>query len=139
MFRLPQLVAVPAAVLSAALFATVFAPVFSPLALAADAPADGWQDVYSAEKWYKEFNGKEQIFQGKLEAIPNADGPSTLQRPAYYKLGGRTIYRAKKHPALEKLVGKAVEIRGKPYDINLEGQAVSEIWAAAVRAAPAGK
>jgi hypothetical protein len=127
MFRVPLILAAAPVLL------------FAAVALSADAPAGDWQDVYSTEAWYKEFNGKEQVFKGKLEAIPNADGPSTLQRPAYYRLGARTIYRAKKHPALEKLVGKQVEIRGKPYDINLEGQAVSEIWPAAVRPAPPGK
>ncbi|MCG3179916.1 MAG: hypothetical protein BIFFINMI_02266 [Phycisphaerae bacterium] len=100
--------------------------------------AGDWTDLSSGEGWYKNQAGKEQEFVGTLEAVPNADVPSTLQRTSYYHLGGRTIYTgAKKMAALDRLVGKKVVIRGKPYDINLEGQAVSEIWPGAIRPARA--
>lgn len=96
-----------------------------------------WEKLFEDEAWYKNTAGKEQVFRGKLEAIPNAGGPSTLQRTSYYKLGDRTIYTgAKKVQALERLVGKQVEIRGKPVDMELEGQSLKEIWPAAVRPQP---
>ncbi|MBL8793307.1 MAG: sigma-70 family RNA polymerase sigma factor [Planctomycetia bacterium] len=105
----------------------------------AEPAAKDWEKLFENEDWYKQTKGTEQVFKGKLEAIPNADAPSTLQRTSYYKLGDRTIYTgAKKVAALDKLVGKEVEMRGKPVDMNLEGQSLKEIWPAAVRPA-AGK
>lgn len=56
-----------------------------------------------------------------------------MMRAHFYKLNNRLIYPSKKHPELDKLVGQQVEIRGKAYDIELEGQALSEIWPAAIR------
>lgn len=99
------------------------------------APAEApWDKLFADEDWYKSTEGKEQVFQGKLEAIPDTGGATTLQRTSYYRLGDRTIYTgAKKVPALDKLVGKAVEIRGKPVDMNLEGRSLKELWPAAVR------
>jgi len=74
---------------------------------------------------------------------PNANGVEiiadeefkTLMRPHSYKLGDRFLYPGRKHNELERLVGKKVEIRGKPYDVELEGQPVREIWPGAIRAA----
>jgi len=98
----------------------------------ADEPA--WRPLFEKEEWYKNAEGKEQIFRGKLEAVPGADAPSTLQRSAHYKLAGRTLYTgARKVDALDKLVGKHVEMRGKAIDMELEGQRLREIWPAAVR------
>jgi hypothetical protein len=95
-----------------------------------------WQDLFSKEEWYKSAEGKEQVFKGKLEAIPNGGGIGILQRTSHYKLGARKLYTgARKHPALDKLVGKAVEIKGKPADFELEGTNVREIWPSAVREA----
>lgn len=99
-----------------------------------------WQKLFADEDWYKGAEGKEQVFRGKLEAVPGAGGPSTLMRTSYYRLGDRTIYTgAKKVAALDKLVGKSVEIRGKPVAMELEGQSLSEIWPAAVRPAGGGE
>jgi hypothetical protein len=53
-----------------------------------------------------------------------------------YKLGERFLYPGKQNPELEKLVGQNVEVRGKPYDVELEGQSVSEIWPASIRPQP---
>jgi hypothetical protein len=103
-----------------------------------DRPAAGeWRKLFADEAWYKNQAGQEQVFTGTLEGIPVVEGMvTTLQRDSYYKLGGRTIYTgAKKLPALDQLVGKKVEIRGKPVDMNLEGQNLKEIWPAEVREA----
>jgi len=94
----------------------------------------GWTNLFKNEKWYKNEDCIEQIFKGKLEAIPDAGGFSTLQRTSFYRLGDRTIYTgAKKLPALDRLVGKQVEVLGKPVDLSLEGRNLREIWPAAVR------
>jgi hypothetical protein len=96
-----------------------------------------WQPLFADQRWYKSARGKEQVFRGKLRAVPNAGGFSTLMRTSYYALGDRTIHTgAKKVAALDRLVGKDVEIRGKPVEMNLEGRFLKEIWPAAVR--PAG-
>ncbi|MDD4891241.1 MAG: hypothetical protein PHU85_15075 [Phycisphaerae bacterium] len=93
-----------------------------------------WTALFSGEQWYKTQTTAEQEFSGTLTAVPQAGGASTLQRSSYYRLGNRNIYTgAKKVDALDKLVGKKVTVRGKPYDINLEGQSVTEIWPGAVR------
>ena len=102
---------------------------------AAEAANADWQMLFAKERWYKNQKGKEVVFRGKLESVPNAGAPSTLQRTTYYRLGKRTIYTgAKRVPALDRLVGQQVEIRGKAVDFKLEGQSVREIWPAAVRA-----
>jgi len=94
-----------------------------------------WQTLFANEQWYQRQQGAEEVFRGKLEAVPNAGGFTTLQRTSYYKLSARTIYTgAKKVAALDRLVGRQVEIRGKPVDMALEGQEVREIWPAAIRA-----
>lgn len=95
----------------------------------------GWQLLFEKEEWYQKQPGKDTVFRGKLEAIKGADGPSTLMRASYYRLGDRTIYTgAKRLPTLDALVGKEVEVRGKAVDMELEGQSLREIWPAAVRA-----
>ncbi len=102
-----------------------------------DRSAAAWQKLFADEAWYKGQAGAERIFTGKLEGVP-VGGPSTLQRNSLYKLGDRNIYTgAKKIPALDALVGKNVEIRGKAVDMNLEGQELKEIWPAEVREAGA--
>ncbi len=113
-------------------------PATSPAATsqAASKPAAGWAALFADEAWYKKQAGEEKTFSGKLESVTPPE-ISTLQRDSYYKLGDRTVYTGgKKVDALDKLVGKAVEIRGKAYDISLEGKGVSEIWPAAVREKP---
>ena len=96
-----------------------------------------WQVLFANEAWYKNQPTQEQVFAGTLQAIPETGGASTLMRTSYYRLGARNVYTgAKKVAVLDALVGKAVEMKGKPWDMNLEGQAVSEIWPAAVRLAP---
>jgi RNA polymerase sigma factor (sigma-70 family) len=101
------------------------------------AGAGAWQNLFAAKRWYKSQKGTEQIFKGKLIALKRAAGmDTTLQRTSHYKLGDRTIYTgAKKLSLLDKLVGKNVEIRGKPVNMSLEGRNLKEIWPAAVRAA----
>jgi len=92
-----------------------------------------WVNLFADEAWYKQQAGEEQVFRGKLEAVAPPQA-STLMRNALYKIGDRTIYTgAKKLPALDALAGKTVEIRGKAVDMELEGQAVREIWPGAVR------
>ena len=110
---------------------------------AADAPkttassAGEWVKLFADEGWYKQQAGEEQVFRGKLEAVQPPQ-ISTLMRNSFYRLGERTIYTgARKLPALDALVGRDVEIRGKPVDMNLEGQNLKELWPAAVRAAGA--
>ncbi len=110
-------------------------PVEIRIGIAAAAGGGKWQDLFATKDWYKNQRGAEQVFKGKLVAVGRAGGDSTLMRTSHYKLGERTIYTgARKSPALDKLVGKNVEIRGKPVDMNLEGQSLKEIWPAAVRA-----
>lgn len=114
-------------------------PTSQPDTPATQPAAAGWTPLFSTEKWYTDQPGNEQEFTGTLEAVPQADVATTLMRTSLYRLGSRSIYTgARKVDALDKLVGKKVVIRGKPYDIELEGQGVSEIWPAAIRA-DAGK
>ena len=108
------------------------APTSAPDATPGSAAAE--TKLFADEKWYKEQKTEEQEFVGKLAAVPNAENPSTLMRTSYYRLGDRTIYTGgKKVAGLDVMVGKKVVIRGKPFDVALEGQAVSEIWPAAIR------
>lgn len=103
----------------------------------AAAPAAGgeWRNLFADEAWYKGQAGDEQVFTGTLEAVKPPE-VSALMRDSLYRLGDRNIYTgAKKIPALDALVGRKVEIRGKAVDMNLEGQNLKEIWPAAVRAA----
>jgi hypothetical protein len=102
----------------------------------ADELAHGkWQPLFEGEAWYADQPGEESIFRGLLKAAPDADAPSVLQRVAYYRLGERSIYTgAKRIPELERLLDKQVELRGKAVEFELEGQAIREIWPAAVRA-----
>jgi len=118
------------------------------LALAASAGAQEvapapWENLFAEEGWYRQQAGEEQVFRGNLEAVAPPQA-GTLMRNALYKLGDRTIYTgAKKLPALDGLTGKTVEISGKAVDMELSGQAVREIWPAAIRplfvAAPAAQ
>jgi hypothetical protein len=97
-------------------------------------PASGWSKLHADDTWYTDLKQPEQVFAGILERSKDPGGASILMRSHRYKLGGRSIYPADVDPLLEKLVGKAVEIKGKPNDMELEGQAVHEIWPAAIRA-----
>jgi len=102
-------------------------------------PAAGggkWTTLFAKERWYTSRKGAETSITGTLQAVPGAGGISTLQRTAYYRIGKYRLYtRARKHPALDRLVGKAVQVRGKVVEMNLEGQHLREIWPAAVRPA----
>jgi hypothetical protein len=101
----------------------------------AEQPKDGnWKNLYLDEQWYKGHKQPEQVFTGTLQRHKEPD-MSVLMRPHRYKLGDRFLYPNEEHSALEKLIGQKVDVRGKPYDEQLEGQAVSEIWPAAIRAA----
>jgi hypothetical protein len=97
------------------------------------APA-GWITLFADEDWYKNLRSPERLFTGVLHAVPQrADMMTTLQRTTLYTLDKRAVYTgAKTVPALDALVGKVVTFRGKPYEIELEGQAVREIWPASV-------
>ena len=97
----------------------------------------GWKDVARNEKWYKEQrDANERTFTGLLEPVPDAGGPSTLQRTRHYKLGDRMVFTAgRKHPALDALVGKRVDVRGKAVDMELEGRQLKELWPGQVRPA----
>lgn len=93
-----------------------------------------WTPLFANEGWYKRRKGAERSFTGTLEAVPGAGRPSTLMRTAHYRLGKWRLYtRAKKHPALDRLVGKPVEIRGKAVEMNLEGRHLQEIWPGSIR------
>ena len=113
--------------------ALLIACAMSSTLIAADPPA--WTPVFEQEQWYKQQDSPEQIFTGALEAVPPPQA-STLMRVSLYRLGDRTVYTTgKKVAALDALVGKKVDIRGKAYDMELEGQSVKEIWPGAIRAA----
>jgi hypothetical protein len=63
---------------------------------------------------------------------------SIMMRASFYKLGTRNLYTgAGKVAALDALVGKKVEIRGKAVEMELEGRKLREIWPATVRKAVA--
>jgi hypothetical protein len=95
-----------------------------------------WVSLFADESWYKQQAGEERVFLGKLEAVKPPQ-ISSLMRNSLYKLGDRTIYTGvKKLPALDALVNRRVEIRGKAVDMNLEGQRIREIWPASIRPAP---
>jgi hypothetical protein len=97
-----------------------------------DEPA--WQKLFADEEWYKQAEGKEQIFRGRLEAVPQGPAIGFLMRTWFYRLGQRSIYTgARKLEVLDRLVGQEVEILGKAVDMALEGRQVKEIWPAAVR------
>lgn len=106
--------------------------------IAADTPSPAeWIKLFADEDWYKGQAAPEEVFSGKLEAVQPPQA-STLQRNSLYKLGNRTLYTgAKKMPALDVLVGKEVEIRGKGVEMSLEGRELFEIWPASVRKAAA--
>ncbi|HYE19769.1 MAG TPA: ThuA domain-containing protein [Tepidisphaeraceae bacterium] len=98
--------------------------------------AKAFVKVSADEKWYKESKEKEQTFVGTLEAVPNAGGIGIVMRASHYKLGDRTVFTGgKKVKALDDLVGKKVEIKGKAVEMELEGQNLKEIWPGQVRAA----
>jgi type 1 glutamine amidotransferase len=98
--------------------------------------AVAWQKVLNDEKAYRDATPKERVFAGTLEATPPAEGATTLMRTTYYKLGDRTVFTmGKKVKALDDLVGKAVEIRGKAVDMELEGRQLKELWPGQVRPA----
>jgi len=93
-----------------------------------------WIKLFADERWYKARQGSETTIMGTLQAVPQAGGATTLQRTAFYTIGKFRIYTAgRKHPALEKLVGKGVTIRGKIVLMELEGRSLREIWPASVR------
>jgi hypothetical protein len=96
-----------------------------------------WQNVNGGEKWYQDQKAvKEQTFTGTLEAAPAAQGATTLQRTALYKLAGKSVFTGgKKVKALDALVGQKVEIKGKAVKMELEGQNVDEVWVAQIRPA----
>lgn len=93
-----------------------------------------WTKLFADEPWYKRRKGAETSIMGTLQAVPNAGGMSTLQRTCHYRIGKYRLYTAaRKHPDLDKLVGKPVQIRGKIVEMNLEGQHLREVWPAAIR------
>lgn len=108
----------------------------SPVKSPESAGSGEWTPLFKDQKWYKDHKAQEQVFEGTLEDIPGAGGPSSVMRTSYYRLGTRTIYTAGRTvDSLDELVGKKVILRGKTYDINLSGQSISEIWPAEIRQA----
>jgi uncharacterized protein YecT (DUF1311 family) len=103
-----------------------------PAATQPSKPAAAWIKLSADEAWYKDHKQPEQVFSGTLMRHKEP-GASTLMRSHSYRLGDRFLYPGQQRPELDKLLYKKVEIKGKPYDVNLEGQAVKEIWAAAIR------
>jgi type 1 glutamine amidotransferase len=101
-----------------------------------DATKYAWHDLPKDDKTYRENKSKEQNFTGTLESIPDAGGATTLQRASYYKLNDMTVFtNGKKVPALDAMVGKKVDIRGKISDMELEGKQLHELWPVSVRPA----
>jgi type 1 glutamine amidotransferase len=101
-----------------------------------DVAAAGFQDVGSGEKAYRDAKVKEQSFTGTLQAIPPATGVTTTMRTYLYELNDQPLFtHGKKNKALDALIGKKVEIRGKAIDMELEGKQLHELWPALVRPA----
>jgi hypothetical protein len=99
----------------------------------------GWTPV-GDEVWqqhYRRLEGREEVFAGTLESLPPR-GPSTLMRDHGYRLGNRLI-AGRGIPALDALVGKPIEIRGKRVDMNLSGIELREIAPRVVRPAEKAK
>jgi hypothetical protein len=97
-----------------------------------------WQKLFADEDWYKKQKGEEHVFSGTLEGLPADNGMNMMMRASFYKLGARNLYTgAGKVAALDALVGKKVEIRGKAVEMDLEGQKLRELWPATVRKAGA--
>ena len=97
-----------------------------------------WQKLFADEEWYKKQKGEEHVFGGTLEGLPVDSGMNMMMRASFYKLGARNLYTgAGKVAALDALVGKKVEIRGKAVEMDLEGQKLRELWPATVREAGA--
>lgn len=112
--------------------AAVVDPCFNFVASGADQPE--WTSVFADEDWYKTQAGPEEVYTGKLVGDKPTE-VSTLMRDAYYSLGDRTVFTSgQKHPALDRLVGQDIEVRGKAVDMELEGQSLKELWPGAVRA-----
>jgi hypothetical protein len=99
-----------------------------------DTAAAGYQEVSSGEKWYRDSKEKEQAFTGRLESLPAPAEVGITMRAHFYKLGDRLVFTGgRKNKALDSLVGKNVEIRGKAIDMELEGQQLHELWPALIR------
>lgn len=97
-------------------------------------PGGKWVKLFADQPWYKGRKGAESMFSGTLQAVAGAGGMSTLMRTAHYRLGKWRLYTgARKHPDLDKLVGKGVQIRGKRVEMNLEGRHLKEIWPGHIR------
>jgi len=96
--------------------------------------------VYAREEWYTTAPAPEEVWVGKL--VAQQEETSIVMRTSYYKLmieegtrrkpddaAERTIYsQGQKHPGLDRHVGQRVRLSGKPFDLELEGTRVSEIW-----------
>lgn len=108
------------------------APASAPASRPAAAKPADWTKLHTDEGWYKEHKQTEQVFTGVLQRNKEPE-ISMLMRSRRYQLGDRFIYPGKENADLEKLVGQKVEVKGKPYDVELEGQSVREIWPAAIR------
>lgn len=95
---------------------------------------EGWTKVGDdiQQQHYRRLEGKEEIFTGILEALPQPQGASSLMRDHGYKLGDRLI-AGRGMKALDAFVGKNVELRGKRLDMNLEGVELHEIMPASIR------
>ena len=104
-----------------------------------------WKKLYEDQARYKNQykNSKlpEQVFRGTLQRHQRPKSHT----PHRYKLGNRFLYPPDKNEELERLIGRKVEIRGKPYETEfkmgprggptLRGIVVREIWVAEIRAA----
>lgn len=90
-----------------------------------------WITILEGQEDYTLLKGKEEIFYGQLtyEECPEV---SILMRCTPYKLNGISVYLGSQE--LKDYVGKEVEIIGKKHSFALEGEYLTEIWAAKIRA-----
>jgi hypothetical protein len=101
-------------------------------------------ELFAAESWYKEQEGKEQEFVGVLQKTTRKGGAFGFGRFNPFNLlmdkDTREVYVGGKLDILNPYVGRKVKLIGKPVDMGVEGKHHREIWPARlVVVADAGK
>src|SRR5262245_5796041 len=96
-----------------------------------DPPAK--KELFAAEEWYKNQEGKEQEFVGVLEKSKDA-GKIGFGRNNPYRLvmkgDVREVYIGGKPQILADYVGITIKLTGKAVEIGVEGKRHREIWPA---------
>jgi hypothetical protein len=90
------------------------------------------KDLFAAEQWYKDQDGKEMEFTGKLERVKG--GGIGFGRMNPYRLvmkdDTREVYIGGKPEILADYLGMQIKLAGKAVDLDVEGKKHREIWPA---------